>query len=240
MASRLFASDRRYSMVQSVVDLFAEVVFAASTSAPTLTAAKSLGVKACAHASADSAAAGVGGSLYVLSLTDRYNRCLNVAVSPVGDVPTVNAVQRVGNGVGGGVGTVVCASATTSETLTINGVSYAFIANGASPSGNQIALGTDDAGTATAIAARLTALAPTGITARAVGTAVVIESSVAGASLYSSNATKLRCTTDAVGTANVPREMQPGLVLQTAVGVTATVPAGSTLNFTITLQNSSN
>lgn len=244
MASRPWASDRRYSFQQEVVDLFAEVTFTTSTNAATLSTANSLGVRAIVQAK-PSVAIAAGGGLYVLSLSDRYSKCLNLTAHNFEAPGAVNGVQRVLSGTAGGVGTVVFTSVAAANTVTIGGTVFTAIANGGTAGNNEFVIGTGgtlDTAAATNLAAAINGSTTAGIagvvSARAVGTAVAIATSAAGMGLSSNEATKVICVTDGISTVNVPKEMRPGLVLQTVAGATPTVPGACSLALALTLRNS--
>lgn len=268
MASKIWPNNGNKQMLhQDVVELFPEIPITTSGAVGTLTATKTLGIKACVQAAA--AAAAAGGSLYVLSLNDKYVRTLSASVSTYGRVPAVSAVQMIADNPSGSVGVVVCASAAGADTVTIQvpgsaAVTYTAVAYNATPADNEWCVGNStgaDAESANNLAACIrndaddsdqagkgdtngnggSTTTPSTLTAWAVGSVCVVRCTVAGALIKSSNATRLRVVCDAVGTANVDKTMQPGLVLQTAVGITGTVPAaGDVLRLKLEMLNSQN
>lgn len=266
MASRLFATDRRYAWHHDVVDLFAEVPISTSGAVGTLTSTKTMGVKTVVQAAA--AAAAAGGSVYVVSLNDAYARLLDVGFTSSGQAGAVSAIAVAADNVGGSVGAITCASVAAADTVTVlvpgsAAVTYTAVAYGATPGDNEFCVGNAtgaDAESANNLAAVIrndsddsdqagkgdtngnggSTTTPSSLTAWAFGSTVVLRCSVPGAQVKTSNATKLRAMTNAVGTANTYATMYPGVVLRTAVGVTATVPAASDKYLLrLTLQNSS-
>jgi hypothetical protein len=172
----------------------------------------------------------------------------------VGQVPAVSDLQVVGNGVSGGIATVVF-TGSTGETITLTapGMTTAVITsgangndafttgNGGTDSANNFVLLVNKTSAAAGYSAEIVAYyVANGVmpfTAMAIGTCVILVSRCVGATIKSSDATKSRVTTDVLNTVSVARVMQPGIVFQTAVGVTATTPAnGDELLLRIAMQ----
>jgi hypothetical protein len=75
-----------------------------------LTASKNVGLLAATQAGA-AAAAAAGGSIYVLSLDQVYNRLVSAKLATSSQVPNIDSIQVVGDAPNGGVAAVVMLAA---------------------------------------------------------------------------------------------------------------------------------
>ena len=208
-----------------------------------LVAANNVGINTCIQAG-DKAAAAAGGSIYVLTLSQMYTRMKRFNSVSVGQVPAVSSFNVVGDAPMGGVAVIVVSSGTAAKTITLTIPGFAApvvltsVANGGGPTDSQFCIGAAlDSDTASYLAELINNVSDAGneggclalvggpIKALAIGTAVVITSSIPGVTIASSNISQYIPTTDKIHTTTAARTMQPGLVLQGSVGVTATVPA---------------
>jgi hypothetical protein len=238
--------------LQAVTHLYVDVAFVADGAASALTASKNVGILKFTQANA-TATANLGGSVYVCSLDKTYSRLVGATVVSTGQVPAVDAIQVVGDKPSGGVATVVFTGCQAGDTVTLMcpGLAAAVVLRAqAVPGGVDSDWTVGNGGTTSAsgfteivnhsavpACAALIALGNP-FTALTIGTCVILTCIYAGATIKSSNATRARVTTDILGTVNVARTMQPGVVLQTAAGVTATEPAtGDELKIHLDLQN---
>ena len=220
-----------------------DVVITTSGATVALTAAKNVGINAIVQAKP--AAAAIGGSLYLVSFDQVYAGLKSVSINSIGQVPGVNSVQVVGNGVAGGVAVITFASVANTNTFVLSSpVLSAAVTLTATTSTNgnkQFSIASSDANAATACAAMInrttatssyvsefvTFYAASGVmpfSAYAIGAAVVIVSNFVGATILSAlYDSTITVATDIVHIAATARTMQPGVVLQSAVGVTPTV-----------------
>lgn len=254
-------------MHHAVADLFAEIPITTSGAVDSLTASKTRGFYAIKQAKA--AAAAAGGDIFVVSLSDPYNRLLALDFTSTGQAGAVSAAAVAASEVGGSVAVITCTSAAGADTVTIqvpgsSAVTYTAVAYNATPTDNEWCVGNTtgaDAESANNLAACIrndsddsdqagkgdsngnggSTTTPSSLTAWAFGSVCVLRCTVQGMRVKSSNATKLRVMTDAAGTADVYSTARPGVVLKTLLGVTGTVPAaGDKYLLHLTLQNSSN
>jgi len=240
--------------LQNQPTLNADVVFTTNGAAVALTAAKNVGFVSFVQAAPDVAAQ--GGSIYVLCTDQHYSSQLGLSMVSTGAVPAVSAVQVVGEGLAGGVATITLVSAAGADYITLtcpgistavvitagtNGANLFTVAGGDATAASNLALCINKTTAAAGYVAEFVAFyAANGVmpfTALAIGTCVVLVANYAGSTIKSHNATKETIVTDVLNTVDVARTMQPGVVLQFAVGVTATVPAtGNELKLALRLQ----
>ena len=228
--------------LQTPVTVGGDFVFGANGVVNALVAANNVGILSCTQAFL-TATANLGGSIYVVGLTQNYAGLQGVSVTPVGQVPASSDLQVVSNAVGviGGVATIVFTAGDGTDTVTITlpgGSPIVLAATGANSDcwapGNG---GTTDAsGFATLINA-LTAVgayspeliaAGNPLYARVIGTCVVLTSSVPGVTIATNCGgvnTHVTMVTDIKHITTAARTMPPGIVFQTAVAVTPHVVA---------------
>lgn len=131
-------------------------------------------------------AAGVTSVLQVMQAT---NAAAGSAKVVTNNAATITANTNVASAI------FTAASTAAADTCVVNGITFTAIANGATPSGNQFAVGTGgtaDADTATALAAAINAAGISGITASAASAVVTIVASEPGEASVSVTGTAVR------------------------------------------------
>ena len=224
--------------LQTPVTVSADLVFGANGAVTTLVAANNVGVLSATQAFLTANAA-LGGSIYTIGLTQLYSSLQGVTVNPVGQVPASSDLQVVSNAVGviGGVATIVFTAGDGTDTVTITlpgGSPIVLAATGAASDGWAPGNGgtTDASGFATLINASTAVgayspeliAAQNPLYARVIGTCVVLTSSVPGVTIATNCGgvnTHVTMVTDIKHITTAARTMPPGIVVQTALGVTA-------------------
>lgn len=237
--------------LQAYPAVFADLVMTTGAALVALVAANNVGVNTAVQAS-PAAALHLGGEVYVLTFGQLYSRLVRALTTSIGPVPACSDLRVIGDGVAGGVATIVCTTVTAGKTitLTVPGIAapvvLTAVAFGSGPTNSQYCIGdggaNGDADTATYIAETINntvdaantggcaALVGGPISAQAInagaggGTCVVITSSIPGVTIAVSDVAKLVTVTDQVHTTTAARTMQPGVVLQGAVSATPAIP----------------
>ena len=239
--------------LQAYPEVFTDIPITTSGAVNTLTGTNNVGLNACIQANVGAAAA--GGSIYTFSFGQTYSALVDANLVSVGQVPAVSALQVLSDGSAGGVATVTFVSASDADYITfvIPGITSPVVltAKTSPTTDSQFTLGNGGTDSATALAVIINATIGTGankcaaliaagnpLVAYAVGAGCVIRSKLLGATIKSHNQTKECVVSGVINTVDVASVMQPGVVVQFAVGVTATVPAsGDELKVHFQFQN---